>query len=89
MAQTATMTVRLPVELMARLERLAKSTDRSKAFLANRAIEEYLETQSWQVAAIEEAVREADSDGARFVEHAEVAARVKRTNATGTRGGEK
>lgn len=76
MAPTVTMTVRLPVEVKERLERLARSTERSKAYLAERAIEEYLETQEWQVKAIEDAVREADRGSAVFIEHDAVTSRV-------------
>jgi RHH-type rel operon transcriptional repressor/antitoxin RelB len=86
MAQTATMTVRLPIQVMARLESLAKSTDRSKAYLTNRAIEEYLETQAWQIKAIEEAIREADSGYARFIEHEEVVAKLKKSAVKSVRG---
>lgn len=35
MSQTTTMTVRLPAQVKARLEKLAKSTDRSRAYLAS------------------------------------------------------
>jgi len=81
MAPTVTMTVRLPVEVKERLERLAHSTERSKAYLAGRAIEEYLETQEWQVRAIQEAVCEADGGAAGFVEHDAVTSRVLGTTA--------
>jgi predicted transcriptional regulator len=47
---------------------LARSTQRTPSFLAAEAIAAYLETQAWQVAAIEEAVRKADSGGP-FVDH--------------------
>jgi predicted transcriptional regulator len=51
------------------LETLANVTGRSKSFLAAEAIEAYLTTQAWQVQAIAEAVTEADSPDARFVDH--------------------
>jgi len=78
MPRTTTMTLRLPAQVKARLENLAKSTDRSKAYLASRAIEDYLEAQEWQVKAIKDAVHEADSPGAVFLEHEEVEARLKK-----------
>lgn len=78
MPQTTTMTIRLPVESKDRLEALSRATDRSKAYLAARAIEEYLDVQEWQVKAIEDAVKEADSPGAKFLGHDEVAERVKK-----------
>jgi predicted transcriptional regulator len=76
MARTATMTVRLPTNMLERLESLAKSTDRSKAYLTNRAIEAYLDTQAWQIKAIEEAIIEADSENASFIDHDEVIAKM-------------
>ena len=49
------------------LERLAKSTDRSKSWLLERALDDYLESQAWQVAAIEEG--RADIDAGRVISH--------------------
>ena len=78
MAETTTMTVRIPIEVKARLERLAQSTDRSKAYIAGRAIEDYLDAQQWQVDAIQDAVQEADSKKAVFLLHEEVQSRVQK-----------
>jgi predicted transcriptional regulator len=61
---------------MDRLKKLAEATERSKAFLAEKAIEEFLEVQEWQVAAIREAVAEADGPGAVFYSTEEVKARL-------------
>jgi predicted transcriptional regulator len=80
------MTVRIPAKVKERLEALAKATDRSKAYLASRAIEEYLEVQEWQVKAIEKAVHEADSPNAQFIDHKEVVTRVKRLIIKNRRG---
>lgn len=81
MPQTTTMTVRLPTQVKARLEKLAKSTDRSKAYLASQAIEEYLDVQEWQVKAIKDAIREADSPSPVFHEHEEVRTKLKKLTA--------
>ena len=78
MPQTNTMTVRLPIESIDRLELLAKTTERSKAYLAAKAIEQYLDTEEWQIQAIQEAVEEADSSDAKFLEHDEVVKRMKK-----------
>lgn len=77
MPQTTTISVRIPVEYKNRLDSLAQATDRSRAYLAAKAIEDYLNIQEWQILAIQEAVREADSPNAEFVEHDEVVKRVK------------
>jgi predicted transcriptional regulator len=70
------MTVRLSEEVVSRLEALASATDRTKAYLASRAIEEYLSENEWQVRAIEEGVAEADSAEAVFLDHDEVRSRL-------------
>ena len=78
MPKTTTLTVRLPVEIKGRLEKLATATDRTKAYLASRAIEAYLDAQEWQVRAIEEAVEAADRPDAEFTEHEELRARFEK-----------
>lgn len=57
---TTTMTVPLDDEMRRRLDTLAKMTDRSRAYLALQAIQEFLDANEWQVQAIQEAVAEAD-----------------------------
>jgi RHH-type transcriptional regulator, rel operon repressor / antitoxin RelB len=78
MPHTSTMTLRLAPDTVARLEGLAKATDRSKAYLASRAIEEYLATQEWQIRAIKEAVAVADKPNVEFLDHDEVVNRARK-----------
>ena len=77
MPQTTTMTIDLPVEANTRLEALAKVTHTSLNDIAARAIEEYLDLQEYQIKAIQEAVDEADSPNAEFLDHDEVVERMK------------
>ncbi len=49
---TETFSVRLNRSAKARLQKLAKSTGRTRAFLAAEAIVAYLDTNEWQVAGI-------------------------------------
>lgn len=56
-----TITARLDPETRDRLDLLAKSTERSRSWLVADAVRRYLEDESWQIAAIEEGVREADA----------------------------
>ncbi|WP_416665906.1 CopG family ribbon-helix-helix protein [Egbenema bharatensis] len=72
MAQSETVTIRLPAAIKAKLEALAVSTNRSKSWLAAQAIAAYVEEHSWQIQQIEEAVALAESDRAVWVEGAEV-----------------
>ncbi len=60
MPKTSFLSVRLPEELAERLENLAKSTDRSKSYLAACAVEEYLAVQEWQVKAVREGMAAAE-----------------------------
>lgn len=55
------MSLRLPEETKIKLELLADATDRNKSTLVLEAIDNYLDTQSWQIAAIQEGVKQADN----------------------------
>lgn len=72
MAQASTLTIRLPEESMNRLDNLAKEIAHPRADIAAKAVEQYLDVQEWQVQAIKDAVKEADSADAQFLAHQEV-----------------
>jgi RHH-type transcriptional regulator, rel operon repressor / antitoxin RelB len=57
---STTVSVRIDPAVKKRLEKLAKSTGRSRSFLAAEAINEYLDLNEWQVAGIEKAVASLD-----------------------------
>lgn len=58
---STTMTVRLTDDMKLRLEELAKSTHRTKSFLAAEAINEYLSHQEWQISEIKKGLIEAEA----------------------------
>ena len=58
---TTTLSVRVDRAIKKRLEKLAKSTGRSRAFLAVQAIHEYLDLNDWQVAGIRTAMASLDA----------------------------
>jgi RHH-type transcriptional regulator, rel operon repressor / antitoxin RelB len=60
---STTFTVRVDADAKERLERLAKSTGRSRSFLAAEAINQYLEVNEWQVAGIKQAIASLDRGG--------------------------
>jgi predicted transcriptional regulator len=64
--------VRLDDDLAARLDQLAASLDRPRAWLIEQAITRYVEEESWQVAAVEEAFAEYQAGRARLSPHEEV-----------------
>jgi predicted transcriptional regulator len=71
MTETTTMTVRLPRATLDGLASLARSTRRTRSFLAAEAIAEYVAANAWQVEEIRKAVEEADGGGA-FHDHEDV-----------------
>jgi len=67
---STTFTIRVEPEVKKRLEKLAKSTGRTRSFLAAEALSEYLDVNEWQVAAVRRAMASLDrGDG---VPHQEV-----------------
>ncbi len=58
---TTVMNVRLDSETKEALDRLAREMNRPRARLAARAIEEYVQRNSWHVAAIKEGIRQLDA----------------------------
>lgn len=58
---TATLTLRLPVEVRNQLDKLAEATHRTKSYLAGEAIRQYLDLEAWQVGEIQQAIKEADA----------------------------
>ncbi|RFB78488.1 CopG family ribbon-helix-helix protein [Methylovirgula sp. 4M-Z18] len=55
--------VRLDIAAKKRLEALAKSTGRSRSFLAAEAINDYLADNEWQIAGIQKAIESLDANG--------------------------
>lgn len=70
---TDPVTLRLDADTRKRLDALAKATERSRAALAAEAVKQYIELNEWQVAAIEDGVRQAEAG--RFIDHARLRAK--------------
>lgn len=69
MLKAASLTVRVKPSTRDRLDNLAHATRRSKSYVIEEALEQYLEVHEWQVSGIQEALVEADRPGAVFEEH--------------------
>lgn len=67
---STTFTVRVEPEIKKRLEKLAKSTGRTRSFLAAEALNEYLDVNEWRIGGIKQAV--ASLDRGEGVAHKEV-----------------
>ncbi|MBI4849526.1 MAG: CopG family transcriptional regulator [Nitrospirae bacterium] len=63
-------------DLSKRLERLSKSTKRTKSSLASEAIEEFLTVQEWHIQAIKEGI--AAANAGKIVSHKEAIAELKK-----------
>ena len=57
---STTFTVRIEPDVKKRLAKLAKSTGRSRSFLAAEALNEYLDVNEWQVAGVKRAITSLD-----------------------------
>ena len=68
---TTVITTRIDAALRARLEALARSTKRSKSFLAAEAIAAYVELNEWQIGEITDGLAELDSGQALSEKQAE------------------
>jgi RHH-type transcriptional regulator, rel operon repressor / antitoxin RelB len=60
MAESATLTIRLPKEDLERLEILARDTRRSRSFLAAEAIANYVKYHEWKIQAVREGIASAE-----------------------------
>ena len=71
-----TASIRVERDTLERLDRLARSMDRSRSWIVNRAIEQYLEYEDWFVAEVGQGIAAADRGG--LIPHAEVVAEARR-----------
>ncbi len=60
MTTESAFTVRISEDKEKKLDKLAKSIDRSRNWVVNQAIEQYLDLQAWQVEAIQKGIDAAD-----------------------------
>lgn len=74
--------IRTNPELVGQFNAVAKATGRSRSFLINQAMQEYIAREAWQVAEIQKALKEADAgDFATDEEMAALAMKWARTHA--------
>ena len=61
------LSIRIPEEVKEDLDRLAAATRRSKSFLAQEAITDYVRRNAWKAKALQDAL--ADADKGEFISH--------------------
>ncbi|MFT5207984.1 MAG: putative transcriptional regulator [Candidatus Omnitrophota bacterium] len=60
MASESAFTVRLQAKQLKLLDKLASALDRSRNYIVNQAIDDFLDVQEWQLKKIGEGIKEAD-----------------------------
>jgi RHH-type rel operon transcriptional repressor/antitoxin RelB len=60
MPESSALTLRLDAKLKSQLDRLSKSMNRSRSFVAAQAIQEFVTVNEWQIGEIKKALVEAD-----------------------------
>ena len=60
MPESSVLTLRLDAKLKNQLDRLSKSMNRSRSFVAAQAIQEFVSVNEWQIGEIKRAIVEAD-----------------------------
>jgi RHH-type rel operon transcriptional repressor/antitoxin RelB len=61
MSESSVLTLRLDAKLKNKLDRLSKSMNRSRSFVAAQAIQEYVSVNEWQINEIKKGLAEADA----------------------------
>jgi RHH-type rel operon transcriptional repressor/antitoxin RelB len=72
-----TISARVPEDLSQQLTTLSEATKRSRSYLIEEALRSYVNEQSWQVAAIKEALEDYQSGNAELVPHEAVMERLE------------
>ena len=73
---TENVTVRMPPETQKKLGKIAASLDRSRNWLINQAVEQYLELYDWQTDRIRQRLHEAENGG-EFLSHDDAMRRIE------------
>lgn len=77
MEKTASITVRVKPATRKRLDAIALATCRTKSLVIEEALDQYLDVNEWQIKGILEALAEADSPDADWVDHEDVVVSVR------------
>ena len=76
MPESSVLTLRLDAKLKNQLDRLSKSMNRSRSFVAAQAIQEYVSVNEWQINEIKKGIAEADAGD--FVSEKEMQQTIRR-----------
>jgi RHH-type rel operon transcriptional repressor/antitoxin RelB len=80
MPESAVLTLRLDAKLKKQLDRISKSMNRSRSFVAAQAIQEYVSVNEWQISEIKKGLAEADAGD--FATEEEVQQTIRKLDAS-------
>ncbi len=61
MTMTMNLSIRVSPDVVSKLDALAQATGRSRNFLFNEAVQQYIDNEAWQIAQIEEGLRDLEA----------------------------
>ncbi len=70
---TQSVSIRLDDEVLNKLDKLTKATERSRAWLMAHAVEQYVEHEAWQIEAIQNTLDKIRSGKSKFASDEETA----------------
>lgn len=63
---------RIPQEILTELDKIAVNLGRSRNWVLNEALKQFLDVQQWQTELIEQRLLESESSKAKFIAHDEI-----------------
>jgi predicted transcriptional regulator len=63
---------RIPQDILKDIDNIASNIGRSRNWVFNEALKQYLEVQQWQTAVIEHCLTESENSKATFINHNEI-----------------
>ena len=78
LSQTESLHTRIPQELLEELDHIANSVGRSRNWVFNEALRQYLDLQQWQLTLIKERLSQSEESDAKFILHDKVMERQEK-----------
>lgn len=78
LSQTESLHARIPQELLKELDHIANSVGRSRNWVFNEALKQYLDLQQWQLTLIKERLSQSEESDTKFILHDNVMERQEK-----------
>lgn len=70
--QSESLHARIPHDTLEEIDQIAANTGRSRNWVFNEAIKQYIDVQRWQIQVIKQRMKESESSKAKFIVHDKV-----------------